>query len=125
MGSIILTIFVPPIQQEENLDSSGDVYFFFLLDAVIINSYILYLSKHVQGNFSHRDVRLQLARSLVGEVTCKKQTDCFQEQKKKAETLEFRMKVDYKTWVSTFLNYKIYTHAASFALLKRKRSDQK
>ncbi|CAG9118015.1 hypothetical protein JYU34_008976 [Plutella xylostella] len=47
--------------------------FFFMLDAAIINSYIIYLTKHPQRVSSHRDFRLRLARALIGDFTCKKQ----------------------------------------------------
>lgn len=56
--------------------------FFFMLDAAIINAYILYLTKHAQRDFSHRDFRLRLARALIGDFTCKKQRPIIFKNKK-------------------------------------------
>ncbi|CAB3242136.1 unnamed protein product [Arctia plantaginis] len=56
--------------------------FFFMLDAAVINAYILFLSKHAQRDSAHREFRLRLARELIGSFTCKKQRPIIFKNKK-------------------------------------------
>ncbi|CAB3231896.1 unnamed protein product [Arctia plantaginis] len=56
--------------------------FFFMVDAAVINAYILFLSKHAQRDSAHREFRLRLAREFIGSFTCKKQRPIIFKNKK-------------------------------------------
>ncbi|XP_026328038.1 piggyBac transposable element-derived protein 4-like [Hyposmocoma kahamanoa] len=56
--------------------------FWFLLEAALINAYILYSQGHVKRNNSHREFRLRVARGLVNNFSSRKASSTILKNKK-------------------------------------------